>query len=64
MNNNISKTEAIKQVAREYLGKTNKQIQDEVLHRYGLVVGHNLIINVCGSQKERFQLGGYSKAHL
>ena len=64
MNNNISKTEAIRQVAREYLGKTNKQIQEEVLQRYGHKVGHNLIINICGSQKERFQLGGYSKVHL
>ena len=53
MNIPKTKTEAIRIVAKENFGLTNKQIETEVRSRYGLTVGHNLIVNTIGSMKER-----------
>ena len=61
MNNKPTKADAIRLVAKENLGLSDKQIQELVRERYGLEVGQNLIINTLGSQKSRGYVACYSR---
>ena len=49
----ITRAEAIRQVTKDDLSQTNDQIKNQVRARYGLDVGTNQIIEVCGSYAKR-----------
>lgn len=49
----ISKAQAIKNVTKDDISKTNSQIKKEVFLAYGLKVESNQIIGVLGSEKSR-----------
>jgi hypothetical protein len=49
----ISKAQAIKNVTKDDISKTNSQIKKEVFLAYGLKVESNQIIGVLGPEKSR-----------
>ena len=59
-----TKAEAIREVAKDNMGLSNKQIENEVRQRFGLNVGHNEIINTVGSMEKRQEIAGYSSYYV
>ena len=51
---NICKTEMIREVVKENIQYTNKQIKERVWSKYGIRVGSNEVINSVGSPSFRF----------
>lgn len=56
----MNKTDAIRDVAKDHLHWSNRQIRDEVRRRFKMLVSSSAIINVIGSHRKRMALSGYS----
>ena len=54
---NICKTEMIRDIVKENIQYTNKQIKERVWSKYGIRVGSNEVINSVGSERERLSYG-------
>jgi hypothetical protein len=53
----LCKTDKIREIVKENLQYTNKQIKDRVWTTYGVRVGSNEVINAVGSERERLSYG-------
>lgn len=56
----MKKSDAIREVVKTGLHKSNKQIKKEVRTRFGEIVSSSQIINVVGSHSDRMKLASYS----
>ena len=54
---NICKTEMIREVVKDNLQYTNKQVKELVWAKHGVRVGSNEVINAVGSERERLSYG-------
>lgn len=59
-----TKADAIRIVIQNNIGLTNKEIEEEVRHRFGMNVGHNEIVNTIGSMKDRKTFTLHSDHHI
>ena len=56
----MKKSDAIRAVVSKHGDLTNRQIREEVLNRFGIIVYDNHVIQVAGSYAERISaLGGF-----
>jgi hypothetical protein len=54
---NMCKTDMVRNIVKENLQYTNKQIKDRVWTTYGVRVGSNEVINAVGSERKRLSYG-------